>query len=265
MTGEALIRRAPLLAAGVCVLGAIAFWFLAWQPMSEEREALDDERADLEQEASRLRNEIAALEDLKAQEAQLRYAFERHDDFLPVGLEQPAVVAELQEVADGAGVELEQMQFGDPARVDLDGDDEDGAPDVGEPGHVLASIQVALSLDGRYAELTDLLRRLEVEMDRALLVESLSLGSGSDGFPDLSASLSGQLFALVPTDEAADPDDVDDVTDELDAPDPDAEADDDPEDAPNGDDLEGEDLDDEGEDDDDDPDDDDDELQEAAP
>ncbi len=251
-----MIRRAPLIAAGVCLLAAIGFWFLAWQPMSEERDELDAEREQLEQEASRLRNEIAALEDLKAREDEIMQAFERHDDFLPVGIEQPQAVTDLQTVADDAGVELESMQFGDPARVDLDdggdGDDEDeDGVDVGEPGHVLASIQVALNLEGDYFDLTDLLRRIVVEMDRALLVESLSLGSGSDGLPQLSANVSGQLFALVPTDEAADPDDVDDLTEDDEPPEDPDDPDGEPEDP---DDPDGE------------PDEDDeDELQEAAP
>lgn len=202
-----MIAKAPYLAIAACVLLAAAFFFLAWQPKDDEQTALEDETAELEREASSLRNEIAALEEIKANEVQIRATIAKISEYVPEGPAQAEVMRQLQDAADAAGVTVASMQFGEPQRVEE-------APDTGEPGTVLASIDSSFNLEGEYFQIVDFMRRIEVDVPRAVLIRQLSLSEGGDeGFPTLSGSWSGDLFAVVPTSEALEPGegDVDDA------------------------------------------------------
>lgn len=201
-----MIAKAPYLAIAACVLLAAAFYFLAWQPKDDEQTALEDETAELERQASSLRNEIAALEEIKANEVQIRATIAKIGEYVPEGPAQAEVMRQLQDAADAAGVTVESMQFGEPQRVE-------GAPDTGEPGTVLASIDSSFDLEGEYFQIVDFMRRIEVDVPRAVLIQQLSLSEGGEeGFPTLAGSWNGDLFGLVPTGEALAPGegDVDD-------------------------------------------------------
>lgn len=216
-----MIAKAPYLAIAACVLLAAAFFFLAWQPKDDEQTALEDETAQLEREASSLRNEIAALEEIKANEVEIRATIAKIGEYVPEGPAQGEVMRQLQDAADAAGVTVESMQFGEPQRVEE-------APDTGEPGTVLASIDSSFNLEGEYFQIVDFMRRIEVDVPRAVLIQQLSLGEGGDeGFPTLSGSWSGDLFTVVPTSEALEPGEGD--------------VDDDPAEGEDGDDAEGDD------------------------
>lgn len=217
-----MIAKAPYLAIAACVLLAAAFFFLAWQPKDDEQTALEDETAQLEREASSLRNEIAALEEIKANEVQIRATIAKISEYVPESPAQGEVMRQLQDAADAAGVTVESMQFGEPQRVEE-------APDTGEPGTVLASIDSSFNLVGEYFQIVDFMRRIEVDVPRAVLIRQLSLSEGGEeGFPTLSGSWSGDLFAVVPTSEALEPGegDVDDDAEGEDGNGDDAEGDD---------------------------------------
>ena len=105
---------------------------------------------------------------------------------------------QLQQAADDAGVEIASMQFGAPEVVQ-------GAPETGDPNTVVASINASVSLEGRYFQIADFMRRVEAEVPRAVLVSQLGLGEGGEeGFPTLAGDWTGDLFAIVPTDQAQD-------------------------------------------------------------
>jgi prepilin-type N-terminal cleavage/methylation domain-containing protein len=54
----------------------------------------------------------------------------------------------------------------------------------------------------------ELLRRVETEIDRAVLVGTVALTEAETGFPEISGTWSGQAYALLPVDHplVADPD-----------------------------------------------------------
>lgn len=194
-----MTAKAPLLAIAACVLLAAGFYFLAWQPKDDEQTALEDQTGELEREATSLRNEIAALEEIKANEVEIRATLAKLEEYVPDGPAQAEVMRQLQGAADDAGVTVEAMQFSEPQRVEE-------APETGDPGTVLASINSSFTLEGDYFKIVDFFRRIEVEVPRAVLVQQLSLSEGGDeGFPTLAGSWSGDLFALVPTGEALEP------------------------------------------------------------
>ena len=193
-----MIAKAPIFAAVACLVLAVGFYFLAWKPKDDEQTALENETAELEDEASRLRNELAALEQIRDNQAQIRATLDTLRTYIPEGPAQPTAVRQLQQAADDAGVEIASMQFGAPEVVQ-------GAPETGDPNTVVASINASVSLEGRYFQIADFMRRVEAEVPRAVLVSQLGLGEGGDeGFPTLAGDWTGDLFAIVPTDQAQD-------------------------------------------------------------
>lgn len=194
-----MTAKAPLLAIAACVLLAAGFYFLAWKPKDDEQTALEDATGELDRKATSLRNEIAALEEIKANEVEIRATLAKLEEYVPEGPAQAEVMRQLQGAADDAGVTVEAMQFSEPQRVE-------GAPETGDPGTVLASIDSSFTIKGDYFKIVDFFRRIEVEVPRAVLVQELSLGEGDEeGFPTLAGSWNGDLFALVPSNEALEP------------------------------------------------------------
>lgn len=221
--------KAPIIAGLLAVALAVGFWYLLYQPKVEEREEIEAETAELENRASQLRSEIAYLREIEANVLEYEAKLARLDDYIPRDVNQPAALRQFQSAADEAGVEIDNVSFGNPVRVE-------DAPDTGEPDTTLASIDISMTLAGGYFQLVDWMRRLEVEVNRALLVDSVNLSESGDGFPELSGSWSGQMFAVVDVAAAGEPG-------EGDAPDPD-DPDGEGEDAEDGeDDVEGDDLD----------------------
>lgn len=202
--------RLPLIAGlGAALLLGVAFYFLLWQPRVQEQEDLEAEIATLQARQAQLSNEIRQLEEIQANELQIRAALARLEDFIPTGAAQPTVIRQFQLSADAAGVQIDTVTFGQPEPVE-------GAPATGDPSLVLAAIPVTMVTEGGYFQQVDLFRRLEVDVPRAVLVLNVAMSEGAAGFPSLSATWSGSIYALVPTDApppppAEDDDAVDDA------------------------------------------------------
>ena len=205
--------RAPLLGLLAILVLGVAFWFLAYQPLLEEQEEYEAETAQLQTQASGLRAEIAELRRVEENQLEIQAELALLEEYIPTGVAQPTALREFQMAADAAGVEIENLSFGLPVAV------EDG-PDTGDPETTLAEIAVTMSVEGGYFQLVDLLRRLEVDVPRAMLVETVTVSESSDGFPTLLTSWSGRTFAVVDIAATADPAEADPAD-----PDADPEAD----------------------------------------
>lgn len=191
-----MTTRAPLYAALAALLLAVGFWYLIWSPKSEEQAAFEAETVELETQVATLRTELDRL--LEIQENQFEYEAQlsRLEEYVPTGAAQPAALQALQEAADLAGVEITSLTNGDPVLVE-------GAPPAEDPEMALASIPVAMTMDGGYFQHVDLLRRMEVDIPRALLVRTVALTEAEAGFPELTTTWSGEMFAVVPIAAAA--------------------------------------------------------------
>jgi Tfp pilus assembly protein PilO len=204
-------RIAIAAVAAAAVLLTVAFWFLLYNPLRQEQADLRDEIAALETRQVQLRNEITQLEEIEANELEIRAALARLEDYIPTGTAQPTAIRQLQVSADAAGVQITSVTFGSPEVV-LD------APATGDDGTALAAIPMTVVVEGGYFQKVDFFRRLEVDVPRAILVQSISMGPGGPGFPTLATTASGQLFAVVPVgngEPAPDPDvEIDDEDDE---------------------------------------------------
>ena len=204
--------RAPLFGLlAVLVLG-VAFWYFGWEPLAEEKEQYETETADLEMRASQLQAEIAELRRVEENQLEIQAELALMEEYIPNEVAQPTALREFQSTADDAGVVIDNVSFGQPVAVEE-------SPSTGDEGTTLAEISLTMTIEGGYFQLVDLLRRLEVDVPRALLVESLTVSEGGEGFPELITNWSGRIFAVVDVAATADPE-------EGDPADPDAQVED---------------------------------------
>lgn len=184
--------RVPIAGALVAVLIILAYVFGFHRPRSD---AIASARADVEQlraQQAVLQGEIAVLEEVADQEPELRAALGRLQQLIPSELAQPSMLTQLQGAAAEAGVELTSVTFGPP-------EPPEGGP-ASVPGTVLVQMAVTVAVDGRFAAVTELLRRIETEVNRAVLVGTVALTEAEAGFPEITGTWSGQAYALLPVD-----------------------------------------------------------------
>lgn len=193
-------HRAPLIGGLVAVVLVVGYWFLLYKPALEEQAAFEAETAQLEDTQSQLRTEIAQLEAIRDDEVRIRAVVARLEEFLPTGVAQSTVVRQFQQAADEANVGITSVTFGEPTVVA-------GAPETGDPDTTLASIAVSMVTDGAYFPTVDFFRRVEQDVPRAVLTQSVNLAEGEGGFPTLATTWAGQLFAVVPMAAIVAPDD----------------------------------------------------------
>jgi Tfp pilus assembly protein PilO len=198
-------RTMALLSVLAAILVVAVAWLLLLQPRNNEIEELRAETASFEAQEQQLQARVAALrqvrEDSPDYEAQLAAA----NAVIPRDTALPSVLRQLQLAADEAGLTLMAVAPSRPAAATVEG---------GATG--LSRINVAVDVEGGYFQLVDFLRRLEdpAISPRALNWTTISLAGNPEEYPLLTASLQGDLFALLPTPPAEqpvaqDPDDTD--------------------------------------------------------
>jgi len=193
-------RNVALIAVLVAVVITLAFWFLLYQPQNERQAEIEAEIVGLRSEEAALETQVATLRGIQQNEVQIRAALARLDEYIPPNVAQPSALRQLQRTADAAGATLQVLTFGDPARPEAIGGTT--ALDTGDPTKALAAIPVSIAVDGGYFQIVDFLRRVEVDVPRAVLIQDVSLEKSPDGdFPLLRATFATQLFAIVDADQ----------------------------------------------------------------
>lgn len=175
--------------AAILVL-TVGWWFAFYSPANEQQEALEAETATLEQQATQLRTQLAQLNEIRDQEVAIRADLARLEQFIPTNPSQASLIRQVQAAADAAGVEIFSVAFSEPEAVP-------DAPIPGQPGLVLGRFTMTAEVRGGYFQVVDLFRRIEVETSRAVLVETLDLTEGEDGFPQLTGTFTADVFALI--------------------------------------------------------------------
>lgn len=190
------MRRWRVPAAGaLAALLLVGIYLVGFhQPRSDKIAALHAEADQLRAQQAPLRQSIQALEKVAAREPELSAALRLLERLIPSGLAQPELLAHVQDAAKGAGVELVSVTFGD-ANAPKD------APRSSVPGTVLVTMPVTVVVNGTFAGITDMLRRVEVEKDRAVLVGAVSVTEADSGFPQLTGTWTGQAYALLGADD----------------------------------------------------------------
>ena len=186
--------RVPAAGALVAVV-LVAIYVIAFhQPRAATIAGLAGEADQLRAQQAPLRRSIEALEKVEAREPEFRTALQLLEKLIPSRLAQPDLLAGMQSAAQGAGVELVSVTFGDPKRPEQ-------APPSPVSGTVLVAMPVTVVVNGPFAGVTEMLRRIEVEKHRAVLIGAVALAEADDGFPQLTGTWSGQAYALLPAND----------------------------------------------------------------
>lgn len=164
------------------------------KPRSTRISALAEEAGQLRAQQVPLQRSIDALEKVAAREPEFKTALHFLEELIPTGLAQPSLLVEMQASARAAGVVLESVTFNDPEVPK-------GAPASNVSGTVLVTMPLSVVVTGSFTGITDMLRRVEVGKDRAVLVGAVALTEAETGFPQLTGTWSGQAFALLAADD----------------------------------------------------------------
>lgn len=194
---------APIIGVVVAILLTALFWFLLYQPRAQEQAELEAETAALEQQQASLRAQIADLRSIEENQVEIRASLTRLEEYIPPAVGQPRAIRQFQSTADHAGVDITALTFAEPTSPGT----AEGAvgPDTGDPGRVLATIATTMTVEGGYFQIVDFFRRLEVDVPRAVLIQNVDLLEATpEQFPTLSATWTGQLFAVLPVDDLVD-------------------------------------------------------------
>lgn len=190
-------RATLMVGALVLTVLAVAGWFLVVGPrtaaLAEVRTTIEDTRA---------QNQLLAqqLATLRAQADEIATT-ERVADSLarvfPGTADQPGLFEMVTDAAASAGIGPRDVTALSPTPPSVGGlDAAAGASPVPAAGATLARQSVTLSVEGTYAQTTELLANLE-RMPRAYLVTSVSLGAGT-GPDSYLTTVTGDMF-VVPT------------------------------------------------------------------
>lgn len=193
----------PVIGVIVALVLALVFWFAFYKPAKEEQEAVQAETASLQAQLATLEAQIADLRDIKAREVEINAAMARLEEYIPSGPAQPTAIRQFQNAADAAGSEITSVTFGQPAVPEASATTDPAQTGV-TGDTTLANIPVTVTVQGGYFQVVDFLRRLEVDVPRAVLVQSVTIGEATSGFPRLTVDFSGQIFAVLPTSDLVD-------------------------------------------------------------
>lgn len=192
-----MTRHVPVIAVAAAILLTAAFWFVLYQPLREEQAGYELETAQLETERSDLEAQLVTLREVEENLEDYQSQLVRLNEYVPDAPLQPAVLRELQRAADDSGVEITELVFGDPEAV-LD------APETSDPETVMARIPIQMTVSGAYFQVVDLLRRIEVDMARAVKVDTVTMAEDDEfSFPDLTVTWTGGAYSVLPVSKAA--------------------------------------------------------------
>jgi Tfp pilus assembly protein PilO len=186
-----MTRRAPLIIVASALLLTVAFWYLLYQPRNAEQARYVRQTAELEGERGELQAQIAWLRDVEANAEDYRSQVTRLTEYIPDAPAQPEALGELQRVADESGVTINELTFAEPEAVA-------DAPPTGADDRTLTRIPTLLTVEGGFFQVVDLLRRIEVDLTRALKIDTVTMDEAEDSFPRLTVTLNGHIFAVLP-------------------------------------------------------------------
>ncbi len=179
-------RSAVLIAVLAAVLVAALFYFFAWQPKSEEIAEIDEQIQAVEQETQRLEQRVIELKQVRADAPEIESDIVAAESLVPRDIAMPGLLRQMQLAADESGADLFNITASRPTQVE---DAQSG----------LAATAISVQLSGGYYQLVDFFRRVEdpAITPRGVVWNNLSL-SGADTYPTLTASVSGQVYSLLP-------------------------------------------------------------------
>lgn len=201
-----------VLTALLCLLLIIGWYFLIFDPTSEEIAGVREETEFVEGQTAMALARAEQLREIRAEAPAAEADLAIGRSLFPDDPSLPAVFRQLQQAGDEAGVRLSSIAPTAPSNVDYDGGS-------------YAAIGLSLNVEGSYFQVVDFARRIEDPSitPRALLWEGANLSLGE--FPELNVTLTGTVFARTASEPRA-PDEPpvdDEVEDDLEGVDPEGE------------------------------------------
>lgn len=177
-------RSQVILSIVAALLVVVLFYVLAFQPQRDRVAEIEDEIAAEQTQQTQLTNEINRLRSVREQAPEVEAELAAAEAVVPRDAALPSALRQLQLAADESGTVLQTVSTSRPAAVE-------GGPDG------LASIDVSLQLVGGYFQVVDFLRRVE---DPSITPRGLTWSSATvsrNDYPELTVSLSGDLYTTI--------------------------------------------------------------------
>jgi Tfp pilus assembly protein PilO len=206
-------RRWVAGAAAAMVLLVVASYFLLIQPKMAQASSLRSQKVAQQQANDQLGLDIAQLKSqfasLPARQAELAVIQQQ----LPANANLPTLIRNLTTIATEAGVTLTTIAPATPQPVTASAASATGTAAAGSTAATqgLYQIPVTIIVQGDYASSELFLQRVQTQMRRAFLVQSLSISSASATSTSTSTgtttptangiaiTLTGDVFVLQPT------------------------------------------------------------------
>lgn len=170
-------RNLAIFLAAVVLISAL-FFVLVFRPQSNRiAEATDTADAE-EQRVQTLRAELDRLQELERNAPELRKQAARFQAAIPEEPRLAEFILQVQEAANASGIEWIAVN---------------PTPPTAGPQAGTSDIPIQMNVNGGYFQVQDFLVRLET-LPRAVKIDSVNLGAGPAGLPNLTAALSMTMF-----------------------------------------------------------------------
>ncbi|MFA5785522.1 MAG: type 4a pilus biogenesis protein PilO [Actinomycetota bacterium] len=188
------MKRAYVAGAAVLAVVLVAVFYLAsWKPTSGKIDQANQARQEAQSEESRLRAQIARLEELKRRAPEIQAEIAQFSEKIPDTPDLPGFIRRIVEISARSGVDVNSISPGAPSPLTAQSA---GGKAVGVGG--VNVIQVALAVEGGYFQMSDFLSRLE-SLQRATQVISVSLTPGAPGAGGMSRMTSALSMKIYTT------------------------------------------------------------------
>lgn len=185
--------RNKILFASLGFLALVLLWYFTLFSPNQKR--ISDVRAQqvtVAQQIEDLKVRLVQLQQLQANEPQLRADLARFEDALPEDPRLPDFILQVQDQANLSGIEFLAITPSLPSPF--------GAAPAGP--NQLQAISVSLSTTGEYFELLDFILRLERQIPRAVRLNTFSFAPQSAPSvgvsPKLAVTFQLQMFVIAP-------------------------------------------------------------------
>ena len=184
------MNRSDRMTLLLVLLGAVllvVLWYLfLFKPASEDLAQVNEEIEAAQAEQDQLRVQLAQLQDIRADSAELESTLAAYETLVPSGPGLPSLLRQLQTAANDSGMELRAVSPSAPSPLEF-GEDGPATADI-------QSISLTVELEGGYFQLVDFLRRVEdpVIVGRVLLVDALTVGL--EEYPTLTVGITARAF-----------------------------------------------------------------------
>lgn len=183
----------PVIGLVIVIVAAVAF-MLVIRPKRAEAGRLDEQIAEMQMK-------VAAAQLAVRQDQQQVSTIKVADLFevskaMPDTDDMPGIILDLNSVAEATGIRFLSIQ-----------------PSAATPKTGYSAIEIGLTFEGNYFDLTDFLFRLRnlvtvrdgrlSSSGRLFTLDTLSMKEGKDGFPDINAGLTVSAYVYGTTDAAA--------------------------------------------------------------